>query len=148
MSKNKLVIDLRRITLTDKQRKSLHTAIHTAVTKEMKKISVSESKKTKAAPGSKKSTLEIAEVKTTTATLTITFNNVNPGLSELNAILNDEQKTIDQSGDITFNNIQSGDIIEINGESLGTTTVTIDVSADPVQMNFSPGHFNENFFIN
>jgi hypothetical protein len=83
-----------------------------------------------------------------TATLTITFTNVNPGLSKLTAIHKGERKTVKQSDEISFGDVESGDLILIQGKSLGTTNVKIDVSADPAEMNFDPGKFNDNFSIN
>ncbi len=143
MSKDKLVIGL-AVTLTDKQRKSLHKAIHKTVASQIKKAESANNKKkeTKKTTGSSTVT-----VKKKIANLEVIFRNTDPGLSELKAILNDEEQTINQSDTITFSNVQSGDIIIIQGESLGSTTVTIDVSAEPIQFNFVPGNFNGNFFI-
>ena len=142
MSKNKIVIDLRRLSLTDKQRKELHENLHKTVVSNLKKFG-----KDKKAGSSARRRLSAA-ANTKTATLAVSFTNTNPNKSDLKASLNNEEHELHSSGTITFQSVQSGDIIEVSGESLGTTTVTIDVSADPVQMNFSPGHFNDDFFIN
>ena len=147
MSKNKIIIDLRRIALTDKQRKNIHEALHKAVLNQLKKNDNNDGGKNK----SKKSTKGLLKAATSlakTANLKVDFTSTNPTLSELKAILNNEEQTITKSGTITFNNVQPGDIIIVQGESLGTTLVTIDISADPTLMTFKPGHFNDNFFIN
>jgi len=148
MSKNKLVIDLRRIALTDEQRRVLHNAIHKAVTAQLKKIESTGKKKKKPKKGVMKLAPEKAEVQTMTTHLEVAFLATNPGLSKLTAILNGQKQTITKSGTITLTNVESSDIILIQGESLGMTTVTIDISAEPMQMSFSPGSFNDNFFIN
>lgn len=150
MSKNKLIIDLRRIKLSDKQSKDLHQAIHEVVTTQLDKLADSRGNKNKTAKKESDNveTTFAADSTTITANLNVKFFNVNPGKSELKAILNDEEQVIDRSGIISFSNVESGNIIVIQGKSLGITTVTIDISADPTQMNFSPGHFNDNFFIN
>jgi hypothetical protein len=142
MSKDKLVIGL-AVSLTDKQRKSLHKAIHKTIASQIKKAETANKKKqTKRTTRSSTVT-----VKKKIAHLEVIFRNTDPGLSKLKAILNDEEQTINQSDTITFSNVQSGDIIIIQGTSLGSTTVTIDVSAEPIQFNFVPGNFNGNFFI-
>lgn len=164
MNRNKLTIDLRRIALTDKQLKDLHNAIHKTVATQLQKAD-------KVKPAKKQSPLKVkksnkpasglesleaapptgiaaAAAATKTANLSITFTNTNPGKSDLTAILNGVSKNVKQTGSLTFAGVNSGDIIIIQGKSLGMTTVTIDISADPMQMNFGPGHFNDNFFIN
>jgi hypothetical protein len=146
-NKNKLVIDLRRVNLSDKQSKDLHKAIHKAITTQLGKFDIANNKEKPAADAVKSITTKAA-VATMTVNLNVTFINTIPGKSELTAILNEEEKTIDRSGVISFKNAESGDIIVIQGTSLGMTTVTIDVGADPTQMNFLPGRFNDNFFIN
>jgi hypothetical protein len=143
MSKDKIVIGL-EVSLTDKQRKSLHKAIHKTIAAQIKKAETASAKKKETTRRTRGATVTIEKK---TANLEVTFRNVNPGLSELTAILNNEEETLDQSGTITFPEVQSGDIIIIQGTSLGTTTVTIDVSAEPIQFNFQPGNFNGNFFI-
>ncbi|MDQ3683055.1 MAG: hypothetical protein M3352_08300 [Bacteroidota bacterium] len=143
MSKDKLVIGL-AVTLTDKQRKSLHKAIHKTIASQIKKVEAANSKKRETTRRTRSATVT---VKKKIANIEVIFRNTDPGLSELKAILNSEEQTIDQSGTITFSNVQSGDIIIIQGTSLGSTTVTIDVSAEPIQFNFEPGNFNGNFFI-
>src|SRR5258706_147972 len=100
MSKNKLVIDLIRITLTDKQRKDLHDAIQKTVAKQLKKVGISGEKEVKAKPGSKSATLKGAKAAPMTANLAVIFINTNPGLSKLTAIFNEKKQTIDRSGTI------------------------------------------------
>lgn len=147
MSNDKLIIDLRRLKLTNKQRQALHNAIHKTVTKQLEKITdAAEEQSAPAGVMTRGGTA--AAVRTMTAKLQITFFNVDPGNSKLTAILNDEEKTVHQSGVISFNNVQSGDMILIQVKSLGRSTVTIDVSADPMQMSFPPGGFQDQFFIN
>jgi hypothetical protein len=150
MNRNKLTIDLRRIALTDKQLKDLHNAIHKTVATHLQKAEKAKSAKKKAAPVLEAAPPDTAAITTATKTanLSITFTNTNPGKSDLTAILNGVSKNIKQTGSITFAGVNSGDIVIIQGKSLGMTTVTIDISADPMQMNFGPGHFNDNFFIN
>lgn len=82
-----------------------------------------------------------------TATISATFTNVNPGLSELNATFNGVKKTLTQSGTLGFDNVVSGDVIMIQGKSLGTADISIDVPASPPKMKLSPGTFNFNFII-
>lgn len=85
---------------------------------------------------------------TKTANIKVTFSSTIPGKSGLTAIHNGVSKNLNQTGSLPITGVASGDIIIIQGQSLGTTTVTIDIGADPTQMNFGPGHFNDNFFIN
>lgn len=166
MNQNKLTIDLRRVPLTDKELKEVHDAIHNTVAGKMKKFAAAKEKKkaakktaakkpvkSKKAAAGLESFATMAEapaaaVATKTANISVKFTNTVPGKSELTAIFNDESKTLTQTGKITFAGVNSADMIGIQGKSLGTTTVTIDLSADPMQMNFGPGHFNDNFFIN
>ncbi|MFN2440067.1 MAG: hypothetical protein ABR503_12765 [Chitinophagaceae bacterium] len=143
MAKDKLVIGL-AVSLTDRQRKSLHKAIHKTIASQIKRAETANNKKKQ----TKRTTRSLtATVKKKTANLEVIFRNTEPGLSELTAILNSEEQTITQSDTIPFSNVQSGDIIIIQGTSLGSTTVTIDISAEPIQFNFEPGNFNGNFFI-
>jgi hypothetical protein len=149
MNRNKLTIDLRRIALTDKQLQDLHNAIHKTVATHLQKAA--KAKPAKKSTRKKRSATNLESVvpaATKTANINITFTNTNPGKSDLTAIHNGVSKKVTQTGSITFAGVSSGDIIIIQGKSLGTTTATIDISADPTQMNFGPGHFNDNFFIN
>ncbi|HVE60940.1 MAG TPA: hypothetical protein VNA26_03925 [Chitinophagaceae bacterium] len=143
MAKDKLVIGL-AVSLTDRQRKRLHKAIHKTIASQIKRAETANNKRKQPKRATRSAT---ATVKKKTANLEVTFRNTEPGLSELTAILNSEEQTITESGTITFPNVQSGDIIIIQGTSLGSTTVTIDISAEPIQFNFEPGNFNGNFFI-
>lgn len=153
MSKHKIVIDLERLSLSPEQIKALHTALHKTVVTQLKKGTAAPAKP--ATKTAKKAPKKLgltggaaAAPATKTATVTATFFNVPTGKSELRAILNGQTKTINKSGRIPFNNVTSGDAILIQGTSLGTTTVTIDVSAEPAQMSFPPGNFNDQFLIN
>ncbi len=148
MSNDKLVIDLRRLKLTDKQRQALHNAIHKTVTKQLEKITDTAEDQSGSAAGMARGVLEAASALTMTANLHVTFFNVDPGNSELTAILNGNSKKITQSGKISFSNVKSGDMILIQVTSLGNTTITIDISADPMQLNFGPGNSNDLFFVN
>jgi hypothetical protein len=147
MNRNKIVIDMTKVQLNDAQRKKLHEAIHLTVLRQLKKIKPEKIKK-RGPLKLKRGSLSAREIQTKTANLKIDFTNTNPGLSELTATLNEQSQTVTESTTITFTNVQSGDIIKVKGESLGITTVTIDIDANPTQMNFIPGHFNDNFFIN
>ena len=91
-------------------------------------------------------TLESA-LQPVTATIRATFTNTNPGLSELNATLNGVKKTLTQTGTLAFDNTVSGDAIIIQGKSLGTSDISIDVPASPQKQTFPPGTFNFNFII-
>lgn len=167
MNQNKLTIDLRRVPLTDKQLKEVHNAIHKAVASQLDKIEKAKEKaaakkprsKAKKATKSKKAAADLESfasmaeaapvaVATKTANINVKFTNTIPGKSELTAILKGNRKTLTQSGTITFTGVNSNDMILIQNTSLGTTTVTIDISADPTQMNFGPGSGNDQFFIN
>ena len=146
--KNQLVIDMGNFDLTDEQRKSLNTAIHNAVAKEIKAIG----KKNKKVTAPAKVVVAGAAAKdvitaTKTANLKVTFTSVAIDKSFLTATFGASVKTISQSDVITFTGLNRGDIIRIDGTSLGSTTITIDIDANPAQMNFTPGNFNDNFLI-
>ncbi len=83
-----------------------------------------------------------------TAVLTVDIRNTNPGLSSVTATSDTASRTINSGGIITLHNIKSGEMIVITGRSLGTTTISINLSADPVQLNFPPGQLQGSFFIN
>ncbi|HUS01454.1 MAG TPA: hypothetical protein VMY77_06995 [Chitinophagaceae bacterium] len=146
MNKNNIVIDMTEIVINDLQRKKLHKALHTTVIKQLKKIKTGKPRKSELRMRSDTQNAPVVQLKT--ANLDVGFTNTNPGQSNLTAILNEQEHTITESGTIIFTNVQRGDIIIVQGESLGLTTVTIDIDADPAQMNFKPGHFNKNFFVN
>ena len=86
-----------------------------------------------------------------TAILTATFKNTIPGRSSLVARSGSQpgqtSEPIDRSGTITMTNLKSGQEIALKGNSLGSTTVTIDIDADPKQLDFEPGKINGSFFI-
>jgi hypothetical protein len=149
--KNQVVIDLGKIELSDEQRKDLQNALHKTVSKNLKNLNASKkgvpTLKTMSNTRSLLTTAVETEADTKTANLTVTFTDTEPGLSNLNATCNGVEKTITRSGKITFENVTAGNRIKIKGDSLGHTTVTIDIGASPTQMNFPPGHFNGSFFI-
>lgn len=141
MSKKKLTISL-DVDLDKKQQKRLHAALHRAVSAQLKKIE-QEKKESKAVPKVAKDKKEKA---TKTAVLEVTI--INAGIeSEVKAILHGEEHTLTQSGKIRFSKVNTGDIIKVRGTSLGSVTVTIDIDADPTQLNFQPGIFLDEFEI-
>ena len=82
-----------------------------------------------------------------TAIITVTFSNTNPGVSSVTATHSGEAKTLTQSGTITFNHVLAGDIIMMQGKSLGDSEFKIDISATPQDKKFPPGKINFNFII-
>ena len=84
-----------------------------------------------------------------TATLHVEFRSVNPDLSNFTANHDDEEKTINQSGPISFDDVKIGDTIDIDGDSPGKTIVTVSgVNTRPPKMEFAPGqHISGIFFI-
>jgi hypothetical protein len=84
-----------------------------------------------------------------TASLLVIFRNVDSGLSDFTATCNGASQTIHESDTISFGNVKTGDTILINGDSAGTTDVTISgVNALPMQMSFVEGqHINGIFLI-
>ncbi|HVZ96609.1 MAG TPA: hypothetical protein VG847_07025 [Chitinophagaceae bacterium] len=145
MTKNKVVLDLEKINLTDRQLHSLNKSIHKVVAARLKTITAARPKKTyrKAAY----TELRMAAAGSMTAQLSVTFTNTIPGDSSLTAIYNGESQTLTQSGTLTFHNVKHGDTILVQDYSLGDTAVNIDISADPTQMNFTPGHHVDQFLI-
>lgn len=148
--KNQLVIDLGKITLNAEQRKILQAGIHKAVAAKLKRIDTGR-KKTDVGKKEAKSLTRgglRAVAAVTTATIKVDFTNTNPGTSEITATLKGQKKTLNQSGSISFTNVNSADIIRVQVDSLGSTTATIDINADPTQLNFPPGSHSGRFFIN
>jgi hypothetical protein len=147
MKRKKLTIDLGNMPLTDVQLKKLLAEIHTTVEGNLKKIKkplkITASKPPEKPPVG----LEAAPLTSVTATISATFTNTNPGLSEVNATFNGVTKKITQTDTIVFDKVSSGDVIMIQGKSLGTSDISIDIEASPRQMKFVPGTFNFNFFI-
>jgi hypothetical protein len=143
MKRKKLTIDLGNMPLTDVQLKKLLAEIHTTVEGNLKKIK----KPLKITAGKPPVGLEAAPLTSVTATISATFTNTNPGLSEVNATFNGVTKKITQTDTIVFDKVSSGDVIMIQGKSLGTSDISIDIEASPRQMKFVPGTFNFNFFI-
>jgi hypothetical protein len=144
--KNQLIIDLGKVRLTNEQRKILQAGIHKVVASKMKKIQSAANKKEKDIMPPK--AVAKKEVTGLMANIEVTFTNTNPGLSTLTATLRGKQKKLDQSGTINFANVRTADIILIQVDCLGSTTATIDISADPMQLNFPPGPHSGSFFIN
>jgi len=138
--KNQIVIDLGKIALTPVQRQKLQNEIHKTVAGQMGAIDAANSTSTPAKVGATPAAI--------TANIQATFTNTNPGVSSLTATLNSTQKTLSQSGTVSFTGVQSGDIILVQVDSLGSATITIDVNATPAQMNFPPGSHSKNFIIN
>ena len=143
MAKNEFIIDLKKLNLSDTERKSLNNAIHDTVAKKIRSL-----KKEKTAKSGAKPVALAAAANGVKATLKITFTKVDLNLSNLTATCMSEAKTINQSGNIAFDNVRCGKKIKIKGNSLGFTTVTIDIDADPTQLNFDKGKINGEFFIN
>lgn len=145
MKTKKLTIDLGNNKLTDAQMKKLLAAVHTAVNKTVIVKKKRAPKVKSQPPGVATDAGPIPPVKA--AVITATFTNVNPGLSSLNATLNGVTKKLSQSGTLKFDVVASGDIIMIQGKSLGNSAIAIDVPATPQQKSFVPGTFNFNFLI-
>jgi hypothetical protein len=147
MSKDQIIVDLRRIPLAPHQTKALSRVIHNKVVEMLGEADASVSNSLAEAEtdrGNIGASLLIAA----TATIHVSFMNTIPGRSHLKAILKGNEQEIDHSGDITFHNVNSGDIIMIHSTSLGSATISIDVDADPTIMNFPPGNNADEFFIN
>jgi hypothetical protein len=147
---NRISIHLGKISLTGEQRKNLHTSIRDAIGKQIKVAQKENSKKeaiTK--PPNTRGLVRAAEkVEGKTATLDVKFNIVDTHLSHLTATHDDDIKVINESDTISFNNVKTGDTIDIDGDSNGSTLVTIDINAKPMKMSFDPGqHINGGFFI-
>lgn len=144
MKRNKLTIDLGNTQLSDTQMKKLLANIHSTVKGSLDQMNTPA--KTKSKPPRRLLT-STPPPKSVTATISATFTTVNPGLSELNATLNGVTKKLTKTGSLVFSNVSSGDVIIMQGKSLGTSDISIDVKASPQQMKFVPGTFNFNFFI-
>lgn len=79
--------------------------------------------------------------------LTVTFRDVAAGNSNITATFNGEESSRTSSGIITFSGVTTNDLILIDGNSPGTTQITISVPATPGSLNFPPGSFNDSFVI-
>ena len=147
MAKTKFTVNLGNLKLSQKDHKKIMDAVHKTVNNELKSIIPPKGKK--APPKVKKKlarSLTVIEA-VATATVTATFTNVEPGLSELNATFNNATQKLTQSGTLKFKDVKRGDFIEIQGKSLGTSDISIDVKASPQAKKFQPGTFNFNFVI-
>ena len=147
MATTKFTVHLGNNKLSQKEFKKVMDAVHKTVNNELNSITPPPERK----PRSRitKSTARSARAITAVATATIsaTFTNTDPGLSLLNAKHKGVVKTLTQSGFLVFNNVSTGDTIRIQGKSLGTSEISIDVPASPQAKKFGPGTFNFNFII-
>jgi len=146
-TKNQIVLDLGDNNLSDKQLKSLQKALHKTVVKNLTAI--------KPSTKSQQEEISISEIERTasdngkTAELQVDFLLSDTGLNELTAILNGEEKTLNQSGSIKFDGVKKNDFIDIEGFGPGKKIITITgVNASPMQLAFSEGqHINGSFLI-
>jgi archaellum component FlaF (FlaF/FlaG flagellin family) len=79
--------------------------------------------------------------------LTVTFRDVAAGNSNITATFNGEESRRTSSGTITFSGVATNDLILIDGNSPGTTQITISVPATPRSLNFAARSFNDSFVI-
>jgi hypothetical protein len=147
MAKNKFIIDLKDLNLNKQQRSSLNTAIHSAVSKKLKSLGVNEVTATAVKKPPVNRGFSLAPATGVTATLKVTFTLVDPKLSIVTATYNGIAKKVNKSDTIQFENVLPGKRIKIQGNSLGFTTITIDIDAEPTQLNFNKGKINGEFFI-
>ena len=141
--KNKIVIDLGEIELTNSQRKSLLKGLHNTVSKKIKAVAVASAR-----PAVNNFRAAAPEIITKTANLIIDFHDADAGNSHLIATYQGVDKTIEQSGTISFENVNSNKKIIIDGTSPGTTTVTVTgVQTSPAQMSFPIGDIDGSFLI-
>ena len=141
--KNKIVIDLGEIDLTNLQRKSLLEKLHNTVSKKIKAVAVANAR-----PAANNSRAAAPEKITKTANLLIDFFDADAGNSHLKATYQGVDKTLEQSGTISFENVNSNKKIIIHGVSPGTTTVTVtSVKTSPAQMSFPIGDIDGSFLI-
>ena len=140
MKRKNLTVNLGNIKLTDSQYKNLLAAIHTTVNSKL------EATTSKAKP-KRKVSAAVRAATTVTAAVSLRITNTNPGNTQFKARHNGVTKTLTQTGSLSFNNVSKGDIISIQGRSLGTSEISIDVSASPQSKKFGPGTYNFNFFI-
>ncbi len=131
--KNQIIIDLSKMRITEAQRKELQDALHATVAKQVKTLTEDETDEDDSAE--KTASLNIKFTSSTQNEVTATHNLKNP-------------QTITKSGTISFDNVISGDSIEVKGTSLGITTISIDVDAKPSSKTFPIGKINMNFSIN
>lgn len=140
---NKLTIDLSSASLTDKElQKFLNTIQRSAAATTKKAPAKNRSAAAKAAP------LKAgASAAATGATVTATFFNTLPGLSDLTATHKGISHTITQSDTIDFDNVSVNDLIRIKGSSLGRAEISVDRTANPQQRTFPPGAIRFHFTI-
>ena len=84
---------------------------------------------------------------TFTAVITATFTHTDPGDSTVTATHGVISKTIEKTDTIRFDNVQIGEIIMMQGKSLGSSDFTINVKASPASQQLGPGRINFNFII-
>lgn len=151
MKKNKFIVDLGNISLTDKQRKKLMLDLHKSVIKNIKSKSII-SVNTSQDPQMRFSTNDTFTgkfIKLSTANLNVEFFNGNSG-DNLTATLDridgsQEIKSIDfNGGTISFTNVSSDDTIGLDGFCVSKAVVTIDV---PVKQNLPASFPGGNIFF-
>lgn len=85
---------------------------------------------------------------TQVANLAVEFHNTDAGLSDFTATHNGASQTINESGTISFSNVNTNDTILIKGDSTGRTNVKISgVQAVPMEMNFDAGQHIGGLFL-
>ena len=147
MAKNKFIIDLKDLNLSKQQRSSLNTAIHSAVSRKLKSLGAKDGATATIEKPRTNRGFSLAPATGVTATLKVTFTEVDPKLSIVTATYNAVAKKVNKSDTIQFENVLPGKRIKIQGNSLGFTTITIDIDAEPTQLNFNKGKINGEFFI-
>lgn len=131
--KNQIIIDLSKMKLSSVQRKAIQDALHTTVVKQLKKLTEDDT--------------DDDDSKEKVATLKVKFESATQNVVTATHNLKDKQ-TVTKSGKISFKNVVIGDSIEVKGTSLGITTISIDVDADPTSKTFPIGKIGIIFTIN
>jgi len=134
-----LIIDLKNIELTGAQRKKLHKALHKVVATQIKTLPA-------AAKASKAGAQNLTPAAGTPANFEVTFSNATVNKSTVTITSRAGSKTLQKSGTVKLN-VRSGELVTVTGSSPGNTTVTIDVNAKPMQLNFEQGQIDGVFFI-
>jgi len=119
-----------------------------SVKKAVSKKKTAPKKANQTPPMGKAAIHSLALVAEDSITLKVKITGTNPGDSTVKVSLNAVPvQTIHSSGSITIGNVKSGDVISVDGNSEGSVHVDINVPADPVSMDFTPGFFNDEFLI-
>jgi hypothetical protein len=142
MAKTRFTVNLGNLKLSQKEYKKIMDAVHKTVNNELKTVTSPKAKK-----ATTKSLTDAGTTTVATATIKATFTGTEPGLSELKAKHKSVVQTLTQSGTLIFKNVSKNDTIRIQGKSLGTSDISIDLTASPQQKKFEPGTFNFNFII-